>query len=546
MRGLLAISLLMMERRDERDVLHLAATAVPSLARCRTVGVHLTGRGWQTWSPTDATTLDALALALGGRPAGGPVVVPGERWAFALPLPSLEETVGHLVVAATAEPAPNELALLRSLTQQAGVAIANARVHAGREATNAALAETVAALERKTAIHDRFTEVALTGAGRDGIVRALYELTGLAAGIEDRNGVLMAWAGPTDRPAEAGDRRVARDDPRAGGYAAEPARARLVEQALRAGRPIRSHGRLLTAVRSRPDVIGLVYLDDPDGSAGTDATVALEHAATVLAIELARLLSLAETELRLGMGVVDDVVTGTDHAGAARRAEALGRDLARPHRVVVVGTARATPEPDALGHAVRAALEATGAPLLLQRAAHVVVLLEVGSPADRSAVERLAQALRGSPLGRWVRIGVGGVCLAPEDFPRSHREALLALRFLSIEGERAVLAVHDDLGVYQLLAEVADPAGVEWFVRRWLGPLLDYDVRRHAQLVRTLAAYLHTGGRYDATAADLSIGRSTLRYRLARIRELSGHDLNDPDTRFQLQLATTAWFMRSS
>ncbi len=35
--------------------------------------------------------------------------------------------------------------------------------------------------------------------------------------------------------------------------------------------------------------------------------------------------------------------------------------------------------------------------------------------------------------------------------------------------------------------------------------------------------------------------RNTLKYRLHRIREISGHDLSDPETCFNLQLATRAW-----
>lgn len=35
--------------------------------------------------------------------------------------------------------------------------------------------------------------------------------------------------------------------------------------------------------------------------------------------------------------------------------------------------------------------------------------------------------------------------------------------------------------------------------------------------------------------------RSTLRYRLQRLRDVSGYDLTDPDTRFDLQLAARAW-----
>jgi DNA-binding PucR family transcriptional regulator len=59
--------------------------------------------------------------------------------------------------------------------------------------------------------------------------------------------------------------------------------------------------------------------------------------------------------------------------------------------------------------------------------------------------------------------------------------------------------------------------------------------------VRTLSEYLDCGGNYDATAGALSVHRSTLRYRLRRIREVSGQDIGLPDTQFNLQVATHAW-----
>jgi hypothetical protein len=46
---------------------------------------------------------------------------------------------------------------------------------------------------------------------------------------------------------------------------------------------------------------------------------------------------------------------------------------------------------------------------------------------------------------------------------------------------------------------------------------------------------------WDFTAKTLPLHRSTLRYRPQRIRDMSHYDLNDPDTRFHLQLATRAW-----
>jgi DNA-binding PucR family transcriptional regulator len=100
---------------------------------------------------------------------------------------------------------------------------------------------------------------------------------------------------------------------------------------------------------------------------------------------------------------------------------------------------------------------------------------------------------------------------------------------------------YDDLGVYKVLAAVNDTASVERFVGEWLARLIDYDSAHGTQLVLTLSEYLECGGNYDASAKALSVHRSTLKYRLNRIRQVSGYDLSLPDNQFNLQLATRAW-----
>jgi DNA-binding PucR family transcriptional regulator len=73
---------------------------------------------------------------------------------------------------------------------------------------------------------------------------------------------------------------------------------------------------------------------------------------------------------------------------------------------------------------------------------------------------------------------------------------------------------------------------------------MKYDQAHGADLVPTLATYLDRGGKYDETAQALSIHRNTLRYRLSRIAEISGHDLADTETKLNLHLATRAWRLR--
>jgi DNA-binding PucR family transcriptional regulator len=281
----------------------------------------------------------------------------------------------------------------------------------------------------------------------------------------------------------------------------------------------------------------VLALIDPAGTAGDQEQIALEHGATVLAMELARLRSLAETELRLRRDLVEELLAGTDEESALARAQALGHDLERRHRVVVAEGRGRSRDEDAFFHAVQRAARSTGVGVLLVARGGAVIVL---SAADVSW-EAFRVAVLTELGGGRCRVGVGGWCERPSDFPRSYREAQLALKMQRAARGDDRATCYQDLGVYRILSEVEDPAAVERFVRQWLGSLLDYDARKRSELVSTLSQYLECGGGYDATAAALSVHRSTLKYRLQRIREISGHDLADPDTDFNLQLATRAW-----
>ena len=529
LQSLLVLSMLMTESRDEKQILHLASTSVPALSDCGLEGVYLLDSGWTALEDANRVpergdglahvVTDLVALGAGG----GAVTIAHRRWSWAFPLRRLAGHLGYLVVSADSVPTAAQQFLLRGLAQQAGIALANARLHASERATADALAATVHKLERSTAIHDRLTRVAVAGEGQEGIARAVHELTGYPVAVEDRYGNLRAWAGP-NRPVPYPKDPTAR-------------REQMLRRVIREGRPVREAGRLLTVARPRDDVLGVLVLVDPAGAAGEQELVALEHGATVLAMELARLRSLADTELRVRRELVDELLSGTDAASALGRAQALGYDLERPHRVLVVEGRARVRDDDAFFHAVRRAARDTGVgSLMVARGSAVVVLSDNDRP-----WEAFRLAVLGGLGGGRCRVGVGGRCEEPESFPRSYQEATFALRLQGSSGGEDQVTVFDNLGVYGILSAVEDITGVERFVRSWLGALLDYDTRKHSDLVATLTGYLECGGNYDATAAALTVHRSTLKYRLQRIREISGYDLADPDVRFNLQLATRAW-----
>jgi len=70
-----------------------------------------------------------------------------------------------------------------------------------------------------------------------------------------------------------------------------------------------------------------------------------------------------------------------------------------------------------------------------------------------------------------------------------------------------------------------------------LAPLAPLSPGSRERLGRTLAAWLAEQGRLGPTASRLGIHPQTARYRLARLRELFGHALDDGDQRFWLDLA---------
>ena len=75
------------------------------------------------------------------------------------------------------------------------------------------------------------------------------------------------------------------------------------------------------------------------------------------------------------------------------------------------------------------------------------------------------------------------------------------------------------------------------FVDGRIGALLRHDARRRTAYVETLSKYFDSGARLQACADAMGLHVTTLRYRLARLRELFGIELDTQEQRFSLELA---------
>jgi sugar diacid utilization regulator len=168
---------------------------------------------------------------------------------------------------------------------------------------------------------------------------------------------------------------------------------------------------------------------------------------------------------------------------------------------------------------------------------------------DAAAAERVAEGvlreLSASLPGHSFALGRSRFAADPAELPRAGNEALLAANVAegdatAEEGPRVM--AFDDTGAYRLLlsAMSEDPAELQRFYAETIEPLVAYDEQYETDLVVTVEAFLDADGNVAGTAQRLFTHRHTIRYRLERVRELSGLDVGSTDGREKLSLGLKA------
>jgi sugar diacid utilization regulator len=171
-----------------------------------------------------------------------------------------------------------------------------------------------------------------------------------------------------------------------------------------------------------------------------------------------------------------------------------------------------------------------------------VVLLIPGD--DEALVERVtgivARELETSLPALRFAIGRSRVARDPVDLHRGAHEALLAANVA--EGDESIVLAFEETGAYRLLlASMSEhPDELRRFYAETLETLVAYDEQYETDLVTTLETFLDANGNVAGTAQRLFTHRHTIRYRLERVRELTGLDGGSSDGREKLSLGLKA------
>lgn len=169
----------------------------------------------------------------------------------------------------------------------------------------------------------------------------------------------------------------------------------------------------------------------------------------------------------------------------------------------------------------------------------IVALYPLDASRGSSLVEEVRAQLATRTPGGIVAAGISRPAAGLSGLREAYREAKDAMRIAAELGDGEGATYYGDLKLYKLLLAIKDInlEHLRRFYAETLEPLAAHDDRRQGDLIRTLSGFFEANGNLAKAAADLDVHRNTLVYRLERITELTGLNLDDAENRLILHLA---------
>jgi len=303
--------------------------------------------------------------------------------------------------------------------------------------------------------------------------------------------------------------------------------------------------RVAVAVRAGGELLGSVWVIEGRQPLGADAERTLRDAADIAALHLLRHRAATDVDRRRRAEAVLALLAGTDRADIAR--EALGFDT-RP-TVVVAFDVAGGPSLGGASAVVAAQRVADLAAVYCESyrrqaacavdGARVYALVPVDDDGNSTPAQTLAEAIverAATALRLQVRAGLGSADASADGAAVSRREADEVLEVLVAE-PAGVVGTIDGLRARVILHRLSDLAARHPDLSSGrIEALAQQDAAKNTAWIQTLRAYFDAFGDMARAAAMVNVHPNTFRYRLRRITEVFGLDLDDPDERLVAEL----------
>ena len=178
---------------------------------------------------------------------------------------------------------------------------------------------------------------------------------------------------------------------------------------------------------------------------------------------------------------------------------------------------------------------------MLETEGEVIFIVDV--PADQANSKKLSERIKKSIsdiCARYPQIrvtsGLGSIQTGLTSLINSNRQADLCVKIADRTGKD--ILYFEELGFLRMIYSENPEYEIYDFTSEILRDLIDPNRERNAELLSTLDSYLRNSGNVRQVSKEMFAHYNTVSYRLKKIEEITGRDLNDPDDRFLLELAT--------
>ena len=315
-------------------------------------------------------------------------------------------------------------------------------------------------------------------------------------------------------------------------------------------------GRVIMRVAMDDELLAIVWVTDTARALGEREYGTIREAAGAAASALLRQRTAMQREAEARAEFIEDVVQGRitspDNIRSVARSLGWNIDQLRQALVVSIDNFEAFRVRYAKGAQTRIrrarerlleivrleVLAADPNAIVGLLGASVIVLFDPGEPdvvRRREGAVQLGNQIvrRASSADLGVTVGVGRDLASFDQLAESCRQATLAAELgRSLWGGHRTIH-YDDLGIHRLLHALREH---DEMVPPALARLVEYDARHGTEYLATLSSYFSTMGRPKVMAEQLGVHRNTVDYRMARIEELIGTRLDDPQQRLSLEL----------
>ena len=293
--------------------------------------------------------------------------------------------------------------------------------------------------------------------------------------------------------------------------------------------------RLLAPIVVHGEIYGYMWIIADVHALSPIDMMAIEIGATVAALLMLYQESLQTAEASLKGSLMAQLIEGNGGRQTILSDQSLryGVDLRLPWRLLLVSIQNG--QPPTATRAYRAINQ-----VLSQNEAHAVAAQFAGQVVILVQADQAVETIAGALMERLVQgsddviIGISSAFEGADQVSTAHQQGNEVLEIGQRINSDQSIFWFDELGYIHTLYH----AGAASLTQNAQVPILRQLLEeRQADLFKTLETYLDAGGNSVQTADALHIHRSTLNYRLTRIREICDVDLSSPSTRLNLQIA---------